>query len=87
LLEPTADGSQIYTASCELLKKTQTGRRPVRLLGICVSHLTLAIQELQLSLFQESKPSSKRKNLNDALDSLSEKFGEYSVRPATLLTK
>jgi hypothetical protein len=39
----------------------------------------------QLSLFGEGEILSKRKNLNSALDSVSERFGEDALRPATLL--
>ena len=38
LPSPTDDGATIYRTVIPLLKKTEAGRRPVRLLGISVSH-------------------------------------------------
>ena len=85
LLNSTNDGFKIYATSCCLLKKTKVGKKPVRLLGISISQLNLFGTETQLSLFQQDKASSKRERLNAALDSISDKFGEKSVRPGTLL--
>jgi DNA polymerase-4 len=84
----TSDGPTLFSAACELMEKTDVGVRPIRLLGVSVSQLshTAGLEE-QLSLFMGDKRSSKRKGLNSALDSLTERFGEDTIRPATLLTK
>ncbi len=83
----TDDGAMIYSTACELLGKTEVGRRPVRLLGISLSHLQFQGMEGQMSLFHENGKSIKRKDLNRALDSLQERFGEKSIRPGTLLSE
>jgi DNA polymerase-4 len=84
----TSDGSTLFSAACELMEKTEVGLRPIRLLGVSVSQLSHpAGPEEQLSLFMGDKRCSKRKGLNSALDSLTERFGEDTIRPATLLTK
>ena len=83
----TDNGHEIYSTACRLLEKTDAGARPVRLLGISVSQLSHRGSEEQLSLFQKREASLRRKKLNTALDSLSERFGEGSIRPATLLDK
>ena len=87
LPKSTDDGSEIYSAACSLLKKTEVGRRPVRLLGISLSQLDFTGPEDQLTLFDQDKVSKKRKNLNIALDSVQEKYGDKSIRPGTLVTK
>jgi len=87
LSNSTDDGSEIYLTICRLLEKTDVGRRPVRLLGITLSQLTVLGKETQLSLFPQDRAAQKRRNLNAAVDSLHEKFGEKSIRPGTLLTK
>ena len=87
LPESTDDGSEIYSIACSLLKKTETGRRPVRLLGVSLSQLDFTEPEGQLTLFTEEKVSKKRKSLNIALDSVQEKYGYKSIRPGTLVTK
>lgn len=87
LPEPTDDSMEIYSTSCRLLKKTAVGKRPVRLLGISLSQLSSLEGEKQLFLFDQDKGYRKRKNLNTALDSICEKFGEKSIRPATLISE
>ena len=81
----TNDGAIIYETTCGLLKKTETGKRPVRLLGISVSQLSTHGGEEQLSLFIPIELDRKRKDLNTTLDSLQDRFGENIVRPGTLI--
>jgi len=81
----TDDGLEIYGVACDLLQKTKFGKRPVRLLGISLSQLSFINVAEQLSLFSDDQLSRKRKELNTALDSIADKHGDKSVRPATLL--
>ncbi len=81
----TDDGLELYGAACELLGKTEVAKRPVPLLGISLSHLCFAHGAGQLSLFKDEGPARKRKELNAALDSIAEKHGGKSVRPAALI--
>jgi DNA polymerase-4 len=85
LKEPTDDGLEIYANVCQMLTKTEVGKRPVRLLGVSLSQLIFFGKEGQLSLFANT--FQKRKRLNTALDSLHEKHGNDSVRPGTLVSK
>jgi DNA polymerase-4 len=54
---PTDDGGEIYRCVLSLLPKTEAGKRPVRLLGVSLSHLSGAEEEplrkepMQLDLF------------------------------------
>ncbi|MBW1801187.1 MAG: DNA polymerase IV [Deltaproteobacteria bacterium] len=82
---PTDDGPDIYSTACSLMKKTQVGRRPVRLLGVSLSQLNPFDLEKQLSFFNREEASQRKKRLHQALDTLQEKFGEGSVRPGTLI--
>ena len=83
LSRPTDDGGEIYATVCRLLAKTEAGSKPIRLLGVSLSHLHARGE--QLSLFDPTP--LKRKDLNRALDRLHEKFGENSVLPGTLVDK
>jgi len=87
LKKSTDDSPEIYSTACRLLEKTEAGKRPVRLLGISLSQLSLFHTKDQLSLFHQDVAGQKRKELNKALDSLYEKFGEKSICPGTLLNK
>ena len=87
LPQSTDDGLEIHSTACSLLEKTDVGKRPVRLLGISLSQLSNLGLEEQLSLFNHDVASKKRKDLNTALDSLSERFGDKSIRPGTLFGK
>ena len=86
LPSPTDDGFEIYSVVVDLLKKSEIGKRPIRLLGVSLSHLTFVGSSGQLSLFCGHQSSQKRKELNAALDSIHHKHGEKSVRPGTLFT-
>ena len=81
----TDDGTEIYSTACHLLQKTDTGKRPVRLLGISLSLLSQHGSGEQISLFSETGQSKKRQSLNTAVDSLVDKFGKDSIRPAALI--
>jgi len=87
LPKPTDDGPEIYSTICSLLKKTDVGKRPVRLLGISLSKLRFPASKNQLALFNQESASQKRKNLNIALDSVYEKHGDNSIGPGTLLVR
>lgn len=82
---PTDDGAVIYDTACRLLKKTDVGKKPARLLGISVSQLRHGATGIQLELFRKEDIRGKRKKLNTALDALHGKFGEKSVLPGSLL--
>ena len=86
ILEPTDDGGEITKVCYLLLKKTEVGRRPIRLLGISVSQLTSSTAE-QLPLFSQDLRMQKNKRLNKALDTIQEKFGDGAIIPGTLLRK
>jgi len=85
LPKPTDDGLEIYSTGCCLLEKTQVTIKPIRLLGISLSHLNFLGMGTQLSLFDQNRSFQKRQRLNTALDSLYEKFGDQSVLPGTLI--
>lgn len=79
------DGRAIFQSCCGLLKKTEVGKKPVRLFGIALSQLSVGDGERQLALFDEIESPLKRKRLNKALDTISDKFGDAAIVPGTLL--
>jgi DNA polymerase-4 len=85
LPESTDDGSQIYSVACRLLEKTRATKKPIRLLGVSLSHLSFLGSGTQLSLFDQDSSSQKRQRMNIVLDSLYKKYGDKSVVPGTLL--
>lgn len=85
--EPTHDGYEIYCAGKGLLSKTAVGERPVRLLGISMSQLTLKDSEDQLLFFGHEEGAGRKKDLNTAMDSIQEKFGVKAIAPARLYRK
>jgi DNA polymerase-4 len=82
--EPTDDNRKIFQTCCDLLEKTEVGRRPVRLLGISLSQLSDSDETKQLALFAVEEPDRSRR-LNKALDTISEKFGDKAIVLGTLL--
>jgi DNA polymerase-4 len=87
LPETTNDAGQIYATCCNLLEDTEAGKRPVRLLGIYLSRLTVPDQRGQMSLLDDEKGDRRREQLHDALDRLADKFGEDADVPGMLLDK
>ncbi|PKN30908.1 MAG: DNA polymerase IV [Deltaproteobacteria bacterium HGW-Deltaproteobacteria-21] len=86
LRSPTDDGFEIFSAVSALLPKTEAGKRPVRLLGVSVSHLVPRGHEDQF-LFQDEKKHSRKNELNTAMDSIQERFGKKGIGPARLFKK
>ena len=85
LPRPSDEVRSIYETVCELLDKTQVGARPVRLLGVSLSGLTTEDEPRQQFLFDEVEGRGRRRDLDRAVDRISEKFGDGAVIPATLL--
>lgn len=85
--EPTNDGMNIYLTAKGLLKKTETGTRPVRLLGVSMSGLYEGDVKAQLSLFSSDEKAEKTEKLNRAIDSLQDRFGDRSVMPGRLVSE
>lgn len=75
----------IYETVCGLLSLTDVGKRPVRLLGISLSKLCLDMEPVQSGLFERAVDREKSRKVDQAVDMISEKFGDKSILPATLL--
>ncbi|HIJ78698.1 MAG: DNA polymerase IV [Desulfobulbaceae bacterium] len=79
------DDRSLYETGCDLLNKTEAGRRPIRLLGITVSNLHPGGASGQLSLFAPDPTRQKRRALYKAIDTISDRYGNQTVIPAMLL--
>ncbi|MCU0578586.1 MAG: DNA polymerase IV [Desulfobacterota bacterium] len=77
------DGPVLYRIGCELLGKTDAGRRPIRLIGISISQPARASG--QLLLFQPLAGGEKRKKINQALDDVCQRYGTRALGPASLM--
>jgi DNA polymerase-4 len=87
LAEATDDDLTLFRLACELLRQTEAGRRPVRLLGISLSNLAQACAPRQPDLFGVSRQKDRREKLNRAIDDVNRKFGRQTINPATLTRK
>lgn len=84
--EATSEDRQIFSSVCGLLEKTEAGRRPIRLIGISLSHLAPSQARRQLSLFNNGQsPDEDRRKLYEAIDTISGKYGNTAIMPGTLL--
>jgi len=87
LPETTNETGHIFATCRNLLEDTEAGKRPVRLLGIYLSRLTVPDRRGQMSLLEDEEGRRRRAQLHDALDRLADKFGEDAVVPGMLLDK
>lgn len=85
LAEPTSDTREIFRRGWELLGKTAAGRKPVRLVGISVSNLSVPGGRYQQDLFGASRQREKSRNLNEAVDRINQKFGNGTINPAAVV--
>jgi DNA polymerase-4 len=87
LPKTTDDEREIFRSCCQLLEKTEAGKRPIRLLGIALSQLGPQGEKRQLDLFPSEQAAQEDKRLNQALDKIRDKFGEDAIVPGTLLDR
>lgn len=87
LPEPVADDRSLYQTGRRLLAKTEIGLRPIRLLGISLTNLSHGEAVGQLTLFGNSQSKEKDCRLYKAIDTISDRYGNGSIVPATLVGK
>lgn len=80
----TDDSRKVYQVCLDLLEKTEVGKKPIRLLGIYLSQLAKP-GEGQLFLFDRNTETYKMNQLNRALDTIQDKYGDQAILPGTLL--
>jgi DNA polymerase-4 len=74
--QPTDQGEEIYRLALDLLGKVRAKGKAVRLIGVGVSGLGTPLRQLELW----GADSEKSRRLQEALDTVREKFGEQSIR-------
>lgn len=85
LPSPTASADQLYQQACILFDELWDGT-PIRLLGVRTTKLTEESEPVQLSLFDYEAPKSeKQQKLDAALDQIRARYGNSSVKRASLL--
>jgi len=87
LPEPISDTMEIFQRGWELVKKTDAGRKPVRLAGISVSNLSEPGGAYQPDLLGKTKQREKNRELNEAVDRINLKYGRKAINPAALVDK
>lgn len=85
IAEPISDTMEIFRRGCDLLGKTAAGRKPVRLVGISVSSLSILGGRYQQDLFGKSRQREKSRSLNEAVDRINQKFGSGTINPAAVV--
>ncbi|MFQ5741363.1 MAG: DNA polymerase IV [Acidobacteriota bacterium] len=82
LPQATNDARSVYGVACKLLDRFLPLQREVRLLGVCLSRFESCRQGRE-DLF--GKQASADSRLNAAIDQITAKFGQASLRKASLL--
>lgn len=73
------DGYAIYQVALSILAEQSNDKRAIRLLGVSVSNLTKDAR--QLNLFS----SERYRKLLDAMDAINDRYGEFTIRRASLV--
>lgn len=79
---PTDDGKVIYQLGQTILSETWNGQP---LCQVQVTALDPQAMQQQRDLFE--KPNEKREILNTTVDGINERYGEFAIAPAPLLTR
>ena len=79
-IQPTNDGREIFHLGTFILAQHWSGEG---LLQIQVTALDPSSEGLQLDFFAE--PNAKRDSLNEVIDDINDKFGDYTIAPVPLL--
>ena len=78
LKEPTSSTREIYETALELLAESKV-QRPLRLIGVGVSHFGRANRQLSLLPAGDELKKERDSALDNALDSLRDKFGSKTI--------
>ncbi len=81
LVNPTNATEEIYKISCELLENVWK-KEPIRLIGIRLSDFTDCYHK-QVSFF-ETESEARVDQLQNAIDSINDKYGKLKVMPASM---
>lgn len=84
----TSATGEIYQAGSRLLEQNWHADKPVRLLGIGLSGFDSETAERQLSMFDQpalDRPADRQNRVDQAMDSIRDRFGENSVTRAKQL--
>lgn len=73
------DGYAIYEIALSILHEQDDDKRAIRLVGVCVSNLVKEVY--QFDLFNDPK----RRNLLKAMDSINNRYGEFTIKRACLV--
>ena len=81
--EPTNSGVEIGKRAMQLFREFCDWKNPVRALGVSVSNFCYGAE--QLSMFGSDEKKEKLSRLENAIDSLRDKYGNAVLRPAVIL--
>ena len=81
LSNATSSTKEIYLLAKELLIEMYRKGTPIRLVGLRVDDLTDK-EDMQISLFNDTKKNEKQEKLDKTIDELKEKYGYYSITRA-----
>lgn len=86
LTTPTDNSTVLYQTALTLFDNLWNGT-PIRLLGIRTSKLTANDEPVQLSLFdQHNERNEKLKKVDEAMDSIRQKYGKDAITRASFLS-
>jgi DNA polymerase-4 len=79
LQKPTCLASELSAAAMQLLRTHYAWERPLRSIGVRAAQLVPAIEQAQLSFFEDEILRARRETIEYTMDGLRRRFGHHSI--------
>ncbi|MDR0446312.1 MAG: DNA polymerase IV [Oscillospiraceae bacterium] len=82
---PTQSPMELAEAAHRLFAGNYSWYKPVRAITVRAIRLSSDAEPVQLELFSDSAPRERRRRLDDAVETIRQRYGAWSIHPASLL--
>ncbi|MCL2530724.1 MAG: DNA polymerase IV [Oscillospiraceae bacterium] len=84
LQKPTCLASELSAATMQLLRAHYDWQKPLRSIGLRAAQLVPAIEQVQLSLFDDEQSRLRQESIERTVDGLRRRFGHHAIAPGLM---